>query len=163
MTERRKVVVERTYDASPPEVWEMWTTSHGIESWWGPDGFEVEVHVLDVRPGGRLSYSMKTVGAEHVEYMKQSGLPLVTTLDVVYTEVNPFTRLSYTNVVDFIPDVDTYEAGTTVELTPTATGTHLKLILEAMHDEEWTGRAVAGWENELERLRHALETRKEQS
>jgi hypothetical protein len=30
-----------------------------------------------------------------------------------------------------------------------------------MHDAHWTGLAVAGWENELDRLTRALERKKE--
>jgi uncharacterized protein YndB with AHSA1/START domain len=36
-------VIERTYRASVEELWELWTTKEGFESWWGPDGFRVEV------------------------------------------------------------------------------------------------------------------------
>ncbi len=55
---RRRITLERTYQASLEEVWEMWTTPEGIESWWGPDGFAVEVRKLDLRPGGELLYAM---------------------------------------------------------------------------------------------------------
>src|SRR5436305_8401291 len=34
--------LERTYAATPEEIWELWTTAAGIESWWAPDGFVVE-------------------------------------------------------------------------------------------------------------------------
>lgn len=37
----RKIVIERKYAASIEDVWELWTTKEGIESWWGPDGFSV--------------------------------------------------------------------------------------------------------------------------
>ena len=53
MTERRpKLTLERTFDATPEEVWGLWTTREGIDAWWGPDGFKVEVESLDLRPGG---------------------------------------------------------------------------------------------------------------
>ena len=32
----------------------------------------------------------------------------------------------------------------------------LKLTLDAMHDEEWTQRAVMGWEQELGKLEETL-------
>ena len=31
-----KIRIERTYNASIEDVWELWTTKEGIESWWGP-------------------------------------------------------------------------------------------------------------------------------
>src|SRR5205823_13949104 len=49
--DRPKLTVERTFRASIDEVWELWTTKDGIESWWGPDGFSVAVRDLDLRPG----------------------------------------------------------------------------------------------------------------
>jgi uncharacterized protein YndB with AHSA1/START domain len=156
MTEQRSVVIERLYPASPARLWEMWTTAEGIESWWGPDGFEVEVHELDVTPGGKLSYSMKTVGPEQVEYLTQAGMPLITTLGVIFTDVVPHRRLAYTSLADFIPDTEPYEVGTTVELVPVPTGTKLILTIDAMHDDHWTNLAVMGWESELDRLRTAL-------
>ena len=39
---RRRVRLERTYDATLDDVWDLWTTKEGIESWWGPPGFKVE-------------------------------------------------------------------------------------------------------------------------
>jgi uncharacterized protein YndB with AHSA1/START domain len=163
VTERRTVVLRRTYTASAPEVWEMWTTSDGIESWWGPDGFAVEVHDIDVSPGGRMSYSMKAVGSEQIAYMEEAGMPVVTTHTVTYAEVSPYRRLSYQHLVDFVPGVETYEVGTMIELRPEGGGTLVTLTLDAMHDQHWTDLAVAGWENELDRLNRALETRKERS
>ena len=40
-TSKRRITLERTYKASLQDVWDMWTTKDGIESWWGPDGFSV--------------------------------------------------------------------------------------------------------------------------
>ena len=34
-----KIVIERTYVASIEDVWELWTTKEGIESWWVLAGF----------------------------------------------------------------------------------------------------------------------------
>jgi uncharacterized protein YndB with AHSA1/START domain len=38
------VVIERTYRAPLEELWALWTTSDGFESWWGPEGFRTKVH-----------------------------------------------------------------------------------------------------------------------
>jgi len=35
----------------------------------------------------------------------------------------------------------------------------LVLALDAMHDETWTGRAVAGWNSEIDKLGRLLEAR----
>src|SRR5262249_2789651 len=36
-TDRSKTIVERTYRAHPKELWDLWTTKEGFESWWGPE------------------------------------------------------------------------------------------------------------------------------
>src|SRR5271163_4262729 len=85
----RKIVIERTYAASIEAVWALWTTKEGIESWWGPDGFSVNVHDLDLRPGGEMRYAMTAVEAAQVQFMKQAGMPLTTEARLTYTAIVP--------------------------------------------------------------------------
>jgi uncharacterized protein YndB with AHSA1/START domain len=150
------VTLERTFQAPLEDVWELWTTKAGIESWWGPDGFRVEVEHIDLRPGGELRYSMIATGAEQIAFMKKAGMPLTTKHRATYTEVTPMTRVAYLHAADFIPGVEPYDVAHRVELFPSADGVRMLLRFEAMHDEHWTGMAVAGWENELEKLASAL-------
>ncbi len=55
---RPKLTLERTYEATPEEIWELWTSRDGIETLLPPDGFKVEVSKHDLRPGGDLVYVM---------------------------------------------------------------------------------------------------------
>lgn len=148
----RPIVLERRYSAPVEEVWELWTTPAGIESWWGPGGFHVEVRTLDLRPGGKLRYAMIAAGAEQVAFMKNAGMPLVSELEVTYVSVDPPSRLRYTHRADFIPGVDPYDVDTLVELEAAGADTLLRLSIDPMHDDEWTERARMGWESELEKL-----------
>jgi len=150
--EPRKFIIEQDYPASAERVWELWTTASGIEGWWAPDGFEVHVDALDVRPGGTLTYTMTATGPEQVAFMQGAGLPLSTTSTKTFTVVEPYRRLSYTTLADFIPGVTPYEFLTEVELTPTDDGVHVTMTVDAMHDEEWTQRLIAGRQNELANL-----------
>jgi len=159
VTDRRKLTLERTFDATPEEVWELWTTKDGIEAWMGPDGFNVTVSRLDVRPGGDLVYAMTAVGPDQVEYMTKAGMPLVTVQNVRYVEVEPPRRLVYRDVADFVPGVAPYEVETVVELRPTAGRTHVVLTFDAMHDERWTEMSKLGRENELRNLADLLASR----
>ncbi|MBI5067886.1 MAG: SRPBCC domain-containing protein [Deltaproteobacteria bacterium] len=153
---RRRITLERTYQATLEEVWEMWTTRQGIEAWWGPDGFEVKVKKLELRPGGELLYDMIATGPDQIAFMKQANAPLSTAARIRITEVVPPRRLAYLHAADFIPGVEPYDVAYLVELAPEGKGTKLTLTFEAMHDEIWTGRAVQGWEMELARLGKAL-------
>lgn len=148
----RKIAIEQDYPATAARVWELWTTAAGIESWWAPDGFEVRVDVLDLRPGGTLTYTMTATGPEQVAFMEGAGLPLSTTSTKTFTVVEPDKRLAYTSLADFIPGVAPYEFLTEVELTPTDAGVHVTMTADAMHDEEWTQRLLAGRQNELANL-----------
>ena len=153
----RRVRIERTFaDAAAKDVWSLWTTKEGIESWWGPDGFEVKVRRLDFRLGGELLYAMSATAPDQIEFLKKAGMPLTTESLVRYTDVVPLKRLAFTQMADFIPDVKPYEVATTVEFEIIPEGVRLVLTLDAMHDEHWTKMAVMGWENELDNLGRVL-------
>jgi len=154
---RRRVTLERSFAAPIDEVWELWTTKEGIESWWGPDGFTVKVQRLDLRPGGELVYAMTATAPDQMEFLKKAGMPVTTVSRLTYTEVVPPHRLAYSQTADFIPGVEPYEVPTTVELEQGPDGVRMVLSFTAMHDEHWTSLAVMGWESELGKLAKLLE------
>ena len=149
---RAQFSIVRNYAASLEDVWTLWTTKSGIESWWGPEGFDVTVTSLDLRPGGQLVYLMTAVAPEQVAFMKIAGMPLTSECKVTYTEVSPMRRLAYKTLADFVPDVAPYEVGTVVDLKAVDGGVQLKIAFDAMHDEVWTQRARAGHESQLRKL-----------
>jgi uncharacterized protein YndB with AHSA1/START domain len=148
----QRITIERTYIASTQDVWDLWTTKAGIESWWGPDGFTTKVLKLDVRAGGELLYEMTATGPSQAQFMKNAGMPLTTQGRITYTEVVARTRLAYTHLADFIPGVQPYDVATVVELRSTGQSVNMVLTFDAMHSEEWTQRAVMGHESQLGRL-----------
>jgi uncharacterized protein YndB with AHSA1/START domain len=149
---RARFSIQRTYAASIDEAWALWTTKSGIESWWGPEGFDVTVTALDLRPGGNLIYLMTASAPEQVAFMKQAGMPLTSECKVTYTEVSPPSRLAYKTLADFVPGVAPYEVATLVELKATGDGVKLTITVDAMHDDVWTGRARAGHESQMRKL-----------
>jgi len=159
LIERPKLTLERTFKASIDEVWEMWTTRDGIESWWGPEGFSVAVSELDLRPGGDLLYTMSAVEPEQMEFMVKAGMPLSTDHKLTFTEVEPPRRLAYRDMADFIPGVEPYEVETLIELSEVEDGVRMVLTFDRMHDERWTELARMGRESELNRLEAALAAR----
>jgi uncharacterized protein YndB with AHSA1/START domain len=153
---RRRVTIERSFKAPIDEVWELWTTKDGIESWWGPPGFEVKVRALDVRRGGELLYAMTAVAPDQIDFLKKAGMPLTTESLVTYTEVVPRQRLAFTQMADFIPNVKPYAVAMTVDFDTQQEGVRLVMTLDAMHDEYWTNMMVMGWESELGKLADLL-------
>jgi uncharacterized protein YndB with AHSA1/START domain len=157
---RPRLTLERTFRAPIHEVWELWTTREGIEAWWGPDGFSVEVRSLELRAGGDLVYVMSAVAQEQIDYMKKAGMPLTTHHSLTFMEVISPRRLAYRSTVDFVPGVDVYEVDTLLELHEIeGGGTRLVLTFDAMHDDRWTELAKMGHESELERLERLISSR----
>lgn len=155
-----KIRIERTYPASANEVWDLWTTSQGIESWWAPDGFKVEVRKLELRPGGELIYAMTATAPEQVEFMKSAGMPLTTESRKRFTELVPSKRIAYQSVADFIPGVAPYDFLTVVDLMPKGNDVRVVMTVDPMHDEVWTQRLVMGRENELDNLGKVLDRKR---
>jgi len=148
----RRITIERKYRASIKDVWDLWTTKNGFESWWGPGGFTAKVLKLDLRPGGELSYAMTASGPHQIEFMKKAGMPLTVEARIRFTEVVHQKRLAYTHLADFIPGVEPYDVATEVEFEAHGQEVRMILTFDAMHDEEWTQRARMGWEGQLGKL-----------
>ena len=153
---RRTVTIERTFQAPIKDVWQLLTSKEGFESWWGPDGFSTQVDIFELRPGGQLRYTMRATGADQIAFMKNAGMPLAVPSKATITVVDPPRRFGYRHLADFIPGVEPYEINELVELTPTADGVQMTVTLEAMHDDIWTARSVAGWEMQLLKLEKLL-------
>jgi uncharacterized protein YndB with AHSA1/START domain len=155
----QRIVIERTYEASIEDVWELWTTREGIESWWGPEGFSVKVHELDLRVGGQMVYAMTAVDPPQIQFMKQAGMLLTTAASLTYTEIVPRKTIAYTHRIDFVPGVEPYNAGNKVEFFAVGRNVRMVLTLDPMHSDEWTQRAVMGMESQLGKLARVIASR----
>lgn len=79
----RQIVHARVYPAPPERVFPLWVTREHLERWWGPDGFSLTVDELDVRPGGRWTFTMH--GPDGTDYPNT----------IVFEEVSPPGRLVF--------------------------------------------------------------------
>ena len=88
MTMEKQVTVSRIFDASPEELWKIWTEPEYVKQWWGPDKFTcplAEIHFkegstslvcMQAPPefGGQASYSIwtytKIVPFECIEFIQ---------------------------------------------------------------------------------------------
>jgi uncharacterized protein YndB with AHSA1/START domain len=147
-----KVVVERTYRANIKDVWALWTTKEGFESWWGPQGFRAEVQELDARVGGALRYEMIADSPEMVAAMREMGRPPSHATRSRFSELKPHSRLVLTNVIDFIPGVAAYESTIAVDLTSAGDRVRMVVTLDAMHSDEFTMMQEEGFTSQLTKL-----------
>ena len=134
--ERRSVVIERTLSASPEKLWRALTQPHLIEEWLMKSDFAPTV-------GHRFNLSGEWGGV----------------LDCEVLTVEPHTRLSYT--WDFANDDPAYALKSVVDftLTPTATGTHLRMDQSGFRPDQKQalGGATMGWNVFLGKLETVLE------
>ena len=153
MSEKVNIVVERTYKARPEELWDLWTTKEGFESWWGPQDFRADVHSIDARRGGILHYEMIADTPEMVAAMKEMGRPKSHEARGTFTEFKPYERLVLTHIIDFLPGVEPYDSMMTVDFIPASEG-HARMIvtLSPMHDGDFTKMQLEGFTSQLSKL-----------
>jgi uncharacterized protein YndB with AHSA1/START domain len=151
-TTRPKIVIERIYRARVEELWALWTTKEGFESWWGPQGFRVEVHALEARTGGRLDYDMIADAPEAIEAMRRSGHAVTHGTRGTFTEFQLNRRLEITHVIDFLPGIEPYESTMVVEFQELGESTRMVVTLYPLHDKATTRMSAAGFTSQLGKL-----------
>ncbi len=82
------VVIERTFDAPPDLIWQMWTEPEHFKAWYGPDGAAVPVAKMDVRAGGSrlVCLEMDTPGGLRRMWFTGEYREVVQNQRLVYTE-----------------------------------------------------------------------------
>ena len=145
-------VVERTYVATLAEVWALWTTADGFASWWGPDGFRVEVHELDARVGGRLAYDMIAARPDTIAAMKAMGEATRHGTHGTFTVVEPHRLLRITHVIDFLAGVAPYDNHMQVELVAQGPNVRMTVRISPHLDPKFTEMSVQGFESQLGKL-----------
>jgi uncharacterized protein YndB with AHSA1/START domain len=147
------IVIERIYAAGPEELWELWTSKEGFESWWGPKEFRADVHTIEARSGGALHYDMVADTPEAIAAMTQMGAPTSQSCRGSFTEFKPCRRLVLTQVIDFLPGVEPYDSTTQVDFMPLGDGRVRMLVtLSHMHDAQTTAMQQEGFTSQLAKL-----------
>lgn len=151
-TSRSSAVIERTFRTRVEELWGLWTTKEGFESWWGSEGSPVEVHTIEAREGGELHYEMTAVAPADIAKRNELGLPPSSAVRARFTEFRPYQRLVLAHVVDFVPGVKPYEQAIAVDFFPAGDTVRMVTTIEPMHDEEFTQTSIRVFIGQLERL-----------
>ncbi len=147
------IVVERTYKARVEELWDLWTTKEGFESWWGPQDFRADVLVLEARQGGALYYDMVANTPEMVAAMKSMGQAASHKTRGTFTEFKPHERLVLTHIIDFLPGVKPYDSTMVVEFIPVSDGrVRMVITLSPMHDAKTSKMQQDGLTSQLSKL-----------
>jgi uncharacterized protein YndB with AHSA1/START domain len=151
-------VMERTYRASVDELWELWTTKDGFESWWPPEGSRANVLAIEARLNGKLHYEMIAEAPEMVAVMKELGLPASHEEHARFSEFRPMERLTLAIMMDFLPGVAPYEGTLTVDFFPSGEWVRMVVTLSPMHDLEFTRMAAEGLTSQFRNLDRLFQT-----
>ena len=83
-TSRASTVIERTFRTHVEELWKLWTTKEGFESWWGSEGSRVEVHTIEHLLGSfwalQVDNALVEIDAEEVPGLDGSARDFVAAL-----------------------------------------------------------------------------------
>jgi len=52
------LVIKRTFDASPEDVFDAWIDPKQVAVWYGPEGFTNDIHEMSVEEGGTYHLTM---------------------------------------------------------------------------------------------------------
>jgi uncharacterized protein YndB with AHSA1/START domain len=149
---RSSTVIERTYRTRVEELWRLWTTKEGFESWWGSEGSRVEVHTIEPREGGALHYDMIAVAPADLATRNQLRLAPSSSVRARFTEVKLHQRLILSHVIDFVPGVKPYEQIIAVDFFPGGDMVRMVTTIEPLHNEEFTQTSIRVFTSQLEML-----------
>ena len=147
---------ERSYHAQISDLWDLWTTKEGFESWWGPEGFRVQVHELDLRLGGQLRYDMIAVGAQEIAFMKAAGMATSQPTHGTFTDIQPLRVLAIRHVIDFFPNVAAYNNDMRIEFSSEGESARMLITVDAHPNPFFTQQAKAGMLSQLNKVAGAL-------
>jgi uncharacterized protein YndB with AHSA1/START domain len=152
MSKGSKTVIERSYRANVEDVWSLWTTKPGFESWWGPSGFRADVHKLEARVGGELRYDMVADTPGMIVEMRKQGRPVSHPAQARFTELKLRERVAITSVIDFLPGVPPYENVIAVDIKVEGDRVRMVFTLAPMHSEDFTQMQEQGFLSQLTKL-----------
>jgi uncharacterized protein YndB with AHSA1/START domain len=81
----QEFVISRVFDAPRDLVWKCFTEPERMKQWWGPKGVTIVKSDMDLRPGGRYHYAMRTADGS-LMWGK-----------MVYREITPPSRIVFVN------------------------------------------------------------------
>jgi len=154
------VVIERTLDAPPALVWQMWTDPEHFKAWYGPTGAAIPVARMDVRVGGGRLVCME---------MQTPNGPMQMWFTGEYREVVEHERLVYTEsmsdedgnalspVAAGMPEGHPMTTEVRVELMDVGGSTRMVMTHRGIPSDS---PGAAGWEMAFEKLAAYLEERR---
>ncbi|HKC23896.1 MAG TPA: SRPBCC domain-containing protein [Thermoanaerobaculia bacterium] len=138
------VTLRRTYAAPRERVFRAWTDPEQIKRWWGPPGTATPDAVVDLRPGGKYRFTMRSL---------PDGEPYF--LVGTYREVQPPERLVYTWTWRGT-SMEVQDSLVTVQFHDREGSTEVVVTHELLPSDAARERHTKGWTGCLDRLQEFL-------
>ena len=136
----RVLRIERVIAATPERLFALWTEPEQLVKWWGPEGFTIPQHALDVRPGGRWRTTMRRPDGSQ------------NTVSGIYRTLDPPRRLVFTWGWDDDAGLRGHETEITVTFEPVTGGTRMVLTQQTFVDTDSRDRHQHGWSSSFAKL-----------
>lgn len=138
----RELINTRFFKAPRELVFEAWTKPEHVAHWFGPNGFTLTTHQMDVRPGGMWQYIMH--GPDGTDYDNR----------VVYEEISRPERLVYLHGHDKDNDPEAFHVTVTFGEEDGGTRLTMRMVLATPEQREMVVGfgAVEGGNQTLSRL-----------
>jgi len=81
----RELVITRIFDAPRELIFKVWTDPEHVKRWWGPKPFTNPVCEIDLQPGGRFHYVMRSPDGMDFP-MKGTFIEIVRNKKLVYSD-----------------------------------------------------------------------------
>jgi uncharacterized protein YndB with AHSA1/START domain len=150
-TPDREIVTTRTLDAPRELVFAAWTDPRHLPHWYGPDGFTITIHEMNVTPGGVWRLTMH--GPDGRDYHNK----------IVFDEIVKPERLVYHHVLDEGTEPVTHRTTVTFAARGDKTDLTLRLTFDSNEARDYavkTYGAVEGGRQTVNRLAGYLATRR---
>jgi uncharacterized protein YndB with AHSA1/START domain len=148
----RPIRFERVYDGPVEDLWALWTTKAGLEEWFAPEGWQIEVCALEPHVGGAFEHVGTAVAADATAYLASVGRSSSTRVRGRFLEVVPHERLHIRFTMDFLPGVEPYPYDIVVELHTEGERVRMVVTADAHPDAEMTRLATLGLASQLRRF-----------
>ena len=141
----RELVITRVFDAPRDIVFKAWTDPEAATQWWGPKGFTLTHHELDIRPGGKWRVCMRS--PEGVDHWAHG----------VYREIVAPERFVYTWAWEKPVGTPGRQTLVTVELAEQGAKTKMTFRQAEFETVKDRDEHVEGWSETFDRLAEFLE------
>lgn len=140
-----ELVVTRMFPAPRELVFKTWTDPGHLSNWWGPQGFTLTIHSIDVKPGGVWRYTMH--GPDGTDYENK-----ISYMEVVRPETLVYAHGDAEEDEQFRVTVTFADRGSETELT-------MRSLFKSAEDLAYVVKnygAVEGAKQTLDRLAEEL-------